>query len=326
MRCFHPITIDLSDTDARQYYQEICGSPIIRVPCGKCIACLKQKRNEWVFRLNARQEIAKTAYFITLTYSDENLRYGEIGGIPTLLKDDLKKFLHNLKNEANYICRKMIAKEQGIPVRQVKCRTFVDYFAVGEYGDDFDRPHYHLVLFDFLGDIQTLSDAINKHWKYQDIIPDIRYCSGRLINYITKYMIKDEKIDYEKEKIQPPFRLMSKGIGKNYVTRARTRQHVISDDYTSNIGNARYGLPRYLKKKIQQSYYSEYHAIPKSDSDFYYTLGATAYKEAQERAKIEQVRQAKIGFSPRNLVDYERALKRKERNIIEMKTLNKKRK
>lgn len=321
MRCFHPITIDLSDTDARPYYIRETGSPIIKVPCGKCISCLKQKRNEWVFRMNARQQKAKTAYFITLTYSDENLRYNSIGGLPTLSKDDIKKFLHQFRNEVTYRCRQLVAEEQNIPVRQVKnVRSSFDYFAVGEYGDAFDRPHYHIVLFDAPFDKQQLSDVIRKYWKYEDKIPDIRYSSGRLLNYITKYMLKKD-IDYEFKNVEPPFRLMSKGVGKQYVTRSRSRQHVLSGDFTGNVGMARYSVPRYLKRKLQQEFYERYHAISKNDKDFYLQLGAETYHKSQQRAKVTHLREVQSGLFRRHLADVERIQLEKEQKIIESKKL-----
>lgn len=74
--------------------------------------------------------------FVTLTYSDETLPIGssEVYGpvldpLPTLLKEDVQKWLKRL--------RKAIA-----PLK-------VRYFAVGEYGEKTQRPHYHLALFGY---------------------------------------------------------------------------------------------------------------------------------------------------------------------------------
>ena len=60
--------------------------------------------------------------FITLTYDDNNLP-----SMRTLVKKDLTDFFKRLRKSLG----------------DVKVR----YFAVGEYGERFKRPHYHIILF-----------------------------------------------------------------------------------------------------------------------------------------------------------------------------------
>lgn len=66
--------------------------------------------------------------FITLTYSDEHLSMTS-SGLPTLNPKDLQDWLKRF--------RKAI-----LPLR-------VRYYAVGEYGDDSQRPHYHVAMFNY---------------------------------------------------------------------------------------------------------------------------------------------------------------------------------
>jgi len=61
--------------------------------------------------------------FVTLTYNDENLPYGE-----TLHRSDFQKFIKRLR------------KNTGRKIRLFYC---------GEYGDDTLRPHYHACLFGY---------------------------------------------------------------------------------------------------------------------------------------------------------------------------------
>jgi len=61
--------------------------------------------------------------FVTLTYDDENLPYGE-----TLHRPDFQKFM------------KRLIKNSGQKIRLFYC---------GEYGDDTQRPHYHACLFGY---------------------------------------------------------------------------------------------------------------------------------------------------------------------------------
>lgn len=62
--------------------------------------------------------------FATLTYSDENLPENK-----SLKPDDLKLFLYRL--------------------RQAMKPHKIRFFACGEYGDETERPHYHLAIFNF---------------------------------------------------------------------------------------------------------------------------------------------------------------------------------
>lgn len=66
--------------------------------------------------------------FVTLTYSDENLPLDKAGQA-TLRPKDLQDWLKRL--------RLLIEPHR------------VRYYAVGEYGDETNRPHYHLALFGY---------------------------------------------------------------------------------------------------------------------------------------------------------------------------------
>lgn len=62
--------------------------------------------------------------FVTLTYADEHLPEGG-----SLNPEHLKLFLYSLRQALK-------------PAR-------IRYFAVGEYGDETERPHYHLAIFNY---------------------------------------------------------------------------------------------------------------------------------------------------------------------------------
>lgn len=69
--------------------------------------------------------------FVTLTYSDERLNYA-LNGLPTLVPLHLQLFFKRL--------RKASENSNRGPLR---------YYAVGEYGDESWRPHYHVALFNY---------------------------------------------------------------------------------------------------------------------------------------------------------------------------------
>lgn len=104
----------------------LCRFPFMRgldaFPCGQCLACRVRRRREWTHRLMLEQRKHERSCFVTLTYSSDNLPEG--GNLdPDAFQLWLKRF------------RKAVA-----PVS-------VRFFAAGEYGDTYYRPHYHVALF-----------------------------------------------------------------------------------------------------------------------------------------------------------------------------------
>lgn len=112
--------------------------------------------------------------FITLTYSDEHLPFGN-----TLVKKDFQKF-----------AKRLLKYRQGESYR---------YFHCGEYGDTTQRPHYHAILFgvDF-PDKQHFSTTnechlftspiLNKLWPYgHSTIGEVTFESAA---YVARYVVK----------------------------------------------------------------------------------------------------------------------------------------
>lgn len=95
--------------------------------CGKCMACRINKRREWTGRmlLEARAD-PRPGAFITLTYSDDHVPPGG-----TLVKSHLSSWLKRFRSHVKF--------HHGI--------DRLRYFACGEYGEKFGRPHYHVILF-----------------------------------------------------------------------------------------------------------------------------------------------------------------------------------
>lgn len=194
------------------------------VPCGKCIYCLNSKRNDWSFRLYQEQKQSTSAVFITLTYTDENLTWG--ASAPTLVKQDFQLFMKRLRKHNE------------------KWKTKIRYYAVGEYGTETQRPHYHAMLFN------THANVLNKLtdiWKLG--ATHIGECNPATIRYLTKYVINNAQKHQDK---LPQFSLMSRkpGIGENYLKhnanyhKATSNLHVIND-----VGGFQ-TLPRFYQDKI----------------------------------------------------------------------------
>lgn len=113
---------------------------IVYLPCGKCIACRRERRQELTVLQCLEASLYRYNWFVTLTYDDMYMI--EHDGIPaySLNRDHLSKF--------NEVMRKYLSYHG----KQYR------YFACGEYGEHTERPHYHLTMFGLDPSALGLSD------------------------------------------------------------------------------------------------------------------------------------------------------------------------
>jgi len=63
--------------------------------CGKCFNCLKKRKQQWSFRLTEQMRESFSAYFVTLTYNDDNLPWSDYASTANV--EDHKNFIKKLK-------------------------------------------------------------------------------------------------------------------------------------------------------------------------------------------------------------------------------------
>lgn len=105
-------------------------SPIMTVPCGKCVHCKANKIDEWKTRLKHEISTFGHAYFCTVTYDDEHIPFDENNN-PTFIYRDFQLFMKRLRKKLS----------------NIDPSIRISYFVVSEYGDLTGRPHYHFILF-----------------------------------------------------------------------------------------------------------------------------------------------------------------------------------
>lgn len=201
------------------------------VPCGKCNFCLSNRRSEWTFRLKNELKYSETGYFVTLTYSDENL---PIDG--ALKKRDLQLFFKRLrKSQDNYLSK--LNNGQDWPK--------IRYYACGEYGTKTQRAHYHAIIFNIHPKIEL---DLQELWNlgHSLSVP----ANGATIHYVTKYVINKRTPDV--------FALISKGLGDRYglnrdYHRSGDVHHVISEGVPMR-------MPRYYRDKFFTSFEKQIYA------------------------------------------------------------------
>lgn len=196
----------------------------VSVPCGQCIGCRLEKSRQWAIRCLHEASLHDDNCFLTLTYNDDHLP--EDGG---LRLEHIQKFFKRL--------RKKYSDHE------------IRFFQCGEYGDDYNRPHYHAAIFGFdfpdkkffkmrNGYKLYQSDSLSKLWPYG--YANIGSVTFESAAYIARYVLKKtnvskgtpedeleffnsqyERIDPETGEIfdvKPEFVTMSRrpGIGKRW--------------------------------------------------------------------------------------------------------------
>lgn len=242
-------------------------SLLFTVPCGQCEECKKLKSNEYTLRSYFEYQdcISKGGYvyFDTLTYSPKYLPVDF--RISHFRRADITLCLKELRV---YLTR------AGFDVKDN-----IKYFITSEYGGKTHRPHYHVLFFITVPnlDVKTFWQYLNKAWKFGIIdrratAPNRVVNSTAAINYVAKYVQKDQEWqsvvdaklsrlrrigceDKFKSKLKDfqPFHLQSQGFGANFLS------YTSLDDILNNgfitipdrkylIKN--YAIPTYYKRKL----------------------------------------------------------------------------
>lgn len=123
-------------------------------------------------------------------------------------------------------------------------QTKIKYLYCGEYGSENERPHYHAIIFN--AKLETIQPAWDKGDIYYGKVEN-----GSVI-YSLKYMEKRMfRKRHGRDDRVPEFIMMSKGIGKQYLTKAMVNWHRNNGAMYSVIEEGKViGMPRYYKDKI----------------------------------------------------------------------------
>lgn len=230
MQCKNPIWI----SNPKSF--EPGQPPKLQVPCGKCLLCRIAKSREWSVRILHESSTVDDSTFVTLTYDDEHLPqdYG-------LHKDHLQKFIKRLRRK--------------IEPRKIR------YYGCGEYGEKYGRPHYHIIIFN----MSIKEESLIKDVWQQGMIKcgTVTYDSAR---YVADYIFK--KYDGKKGeevygKLQRPFQVYSKGIGKDF---AQSSKAYILRKKGITVRGVEVGLPRYYRKLLDIDP-EEMHELAKARED-----------------------------------------------------------
>lgn len=249
IRCLHP-----------RYRNGHC------VPCGHCALCMSKQARDWAFRVQAEAENSGFVYNVLLTYSDKHLEF-DSQGRPVLVKAHLSQFMKRFRDR--------LVHKFGARLR---------FFACGEYGGKYGRPHYHMILF---SDVDLCKEDTRGHnnllftyeelfqsWK-KGFVKISRYNGevGKMTRYMTQYMLVSDG----KSTKRKPFRHMSRrpAIGACWLDKnKRTVDKMLKSEkfcVTPKGYERPIALPTYYKQKLMSAEMKSRHLeqYDKLCGDFY---------------------------------------------------------
>ena len=253
-----------------------------RIPCGQCFECKTLKAKEWSFRCMKEASKYEKNVMLTLTYDDEHLPKSKIFNAETgelystLKKEDVIKFMKRLR------------KKFGEGIR---------FFECGEYGDEKEyvnwkgelkkgtkRPHYHIILFNFMPSDLVFykwsigewssekyplfkSKDMNKLWPFGFV--DCNEVTKETCEYVARYTSKKLYGDYAKEEYElkgreVPFLNMSRspGIGFDYFE--NNREKFLNEEpmfLASKKGLSQINSIRYYDKQLEKFYPDDFEKL-----------------------------------------------------------------
>lgn len=200
------------------------------VPCNRCPKCIARRTSAWSFRLMQEERQSSSAHFITLTYDTRFVPINNTG-LLDLQKRDLQLFFKRLRKS------------------QSDNRTSnIKYYAVGEYGGETQRPHYHAIIFN------AQLELIQPAWPLGNIFNGEKGVTGASVGYTLKYMCKNKKQQkWWLAGRQKEFGVMSKGLGVSYLNKENADWHLADPEkrmYCNLTDGKKISMPRYYKDKL----------------------------------------------------------------------------
>lgn len=248
----------------------------VPVGCGVCKECRKQRANSWRVRMTRELEgNMHQAKFVTFTFNEES--YKELAR--RCGKDDTGRQDNDIARLAVKLFRERWRK---------KYKKSIRHWFVTELGHQgTERLHLHGIIF-----TDQKAKEINEKWGYGFTVIDERPVTNRTINYIVKYVQKND-VDHPN---YTQIVLTSPGIGNKEFEKstqaawAAYKGEETRDSYRLPCGRIT-ALPHYLRNKIYSERQREELWIFKMNQPYRWVAGVKVW-EWESRDIYELLRQA----------------------------------
>lgn len=250
----------------------------IDIECGKCYECKRKKAREWRIRNAEQLKETPTATFFTGTLTDERI-------------EKLSKKYNIPKEEANEIATKEVRLflER---IRRINGGKSIKHWIVTEKGHtNTRRIHIHGIFYAENGMSKyRLNKLLNDNW-IAGYSYNGKYVNERTINYIAKYLTKDDldNKDFEGKILASP------GLGKKYIERAKTinrfRYKETTEEYRFRNGVLA-PMPKYYRNKLYTENERELLWIYKQEKGYAFVMGEKIPVRNEEDLKdLENIKQ-----------------------------------
>jgi hypothetical protein len=296
MACFHLIPA-WQTSDGSIVFKE--RGDIVRslsLPCGQCYGCRLERSRAWAVRCMHEASLHSENCFITLTYdndhcpTDRSLNYG-----------DFQRFMKRFR-------------------KRFKDST-IRFYMAGEYGEKFERPHFHACIFGFNFPDRTLwkrtpsgsliyrSKSLEDLWPFgYSSIGDVTFESAA---YVARYVMKKrtgrgvgdhyETTDMETGEIKdrtPEFNRMSLKPGIGYGWYEKYHSDVYPHDYVV-VNGREVKPPKYYDKKFAEDFPEAFESL---QLERFIDAQSRYEDNTDERLAVkEQVLDAKLGRLKRSI-------------------------
>ena len=316
MVCYHPLQVSFSirkdgkkdlsfisrsTYDAGRLFSKglnCASSNITGIPCGKCMGCRLESSRQWAVRCMHEASLYEDNCFITLTYHPDNLPKDG-----SLVKQEIPLFMKRLRQA---IIPKELKRRGMTELRkQWVAKHPIRYFACGEYGEDFSRPHYHVCLFNYDFADKKYYKTVNGYKlftsKMLEDVWGLGFCPiGSLTfdsaAYVARYCTKKIngiEADKHYQGRQPEFGLQSNKPGIGYGWYQKWKKDCFPSDYLI-VNKVRCKPPRYYDKKLEQEDSSLFERIKQSRLEFAKDNKDNTYRRLMDRELCQQARFRKL--------------------------------
>lgn len=270
MYCVSPVTIRIKNRDLSGEFHLVNNhfveSRTRKVRCHSCLGCRINDTLQTTVRLvlEKKQYPNSMCCFLTLTYDDEHMPENR-----TLVRKDLQDFNKRIRSRLDYE-----SKINKTPKKVVR------YYAVGEYGDDTSRPHYHIAYFG-LGNTPENRRMFYEEWQkcspYMIINNPkaVKPLDNHNIEYIAGYVQKKLKgpkaeEEYTNTNRISPFSFSSQRLG---LSSFLEKKDIYERDGFIYYNSMEVPIPRYYVDKLDLT-------LPKS------TFEKSPYREVLKKYKL----------------------------------------